>query len=78
MASAAYNVDRGGLPDREMADRDDEFVGVGDGAVADLDDHVVLYIPPFSAGLPAFTLATRAPDTTELRIDLVLIPSVGW
>ncbi|COW91095.1 Uncharacterised protein [Mycobacterium tuberculosis] len=34
-------------------------------------------IPPFCAGLPAFTLATCAPDAIALLTDRVLMPNVG-
>lgn len=41
VAAIAYDLDRRRLPDRELTDRHDEFVGVGDRVVTDVDDHVI-------------------------------------
>src|SRR5689334_9151757 len=35
-------------------------------------------MPPFSAGPPAFTLATCAPDAMSLLTERAVRPSVGW
>ena len=40
--AVAHHLDRGVLADLQLPHRDDEFVGVGDRAVPDLDDDVVL------------------------------------
>jgi hypothetical protein len=50
VVAIAHNLDRRGLPDRELTDRHDEFVRVGDRAVADLDDYVSLQNPALLRG----------------------------
>jgi hypothetical protein len=42
LAAIAHDLDRRRLPDRELTDRHNEFAGVGDRAVADADDQVIL------------------------------------
>ena len=62
-----HNLDQRGLRDREPTDRHDEFVGLGEGSAADLDDHIVLEDALFR-GTAGFDLATRAPEAIESLI----------
>jgi hypothetical protein len=42
MAAITHDLDRRWPPDRKLTDRHHEFVGVGERAVTDLDDQIVL------------------------------------
>ena len=73
-----HDLDRRRLTDCELTDRHDEFVGVGDGSVADLDDHVILQDSGLLRGTAGFDVGHRAPEAIESLTDRVLSPKVGW
>ena len=73
-----HNLDRRRLTDCEMSYRDYEFVGVGDGSVADLDDHIILQDYGLLRGTAGLDVGHRAPEATESLTDRVFSPKVGW
>jgi hypothetical protein len=62
-AAVAHDFDRHGLPGREKTDRYDEFVGVGNRAVADFDDYVILEDSGLFRGTAGFDIGRCAAPT---------------
>ncbi len=73
----AHDLDRCGLPDHEMTYRDDEFVGVGDGSAADLDDHIVLEDAALFRGTAGFDVGDLGTCGHRIAHRPGVGPSVG-
>ena len=78
MATVADHLDRRVLADRQLPHGDDELVGVGDRAVADLDDDVVLQDAALLArGRRPSRWPPARPRRSSLLTDRAVRPSVG-